>query len=109
MIGLCFRCEHRAKYMEKWLEAGKAAYIPAPRIQCNNHEMSVGSCYAFRPVEPIVVDRAESEKRLNGKKRPVLGPEMLSARVEAIGPVKAALKARKMRKGWALWWQPEED
>ncbi len=65
--GLCFRCEHRANY----LETGQA-----PRMECGSPEMCVGGCYMYKPVRPVVVEQQNPDDP-----RPIFGPPMLAGRV----------------------------
>ena len=50
---LCYRCEHRLRFLEY--------KQPRPRYQCGTVEESVGSCYMFAPQRPIVVERNDEE------------------------------------------------
>jgi hypothetical protein len=68
--GLCFRCEHRAAFLEEGLR---------PRHECGEVGKAVNTCYCFTPCRPLVLRRAESEKDL-GINRPVLAPSALAAR-----------------------------
>ena len=65
--GLCYRCEHRAKY---W-ETGHA-----PRMECGSDEMSVGGCYMYQPVRPVIVKQQNSEDP-----RPIFFLPMIAGRV----------------------------
>lgn len=48
-MGLCFRCEHRAIFLEE---------DKKPRAECGNSTRSVVSCYMFTPTKPITVKRS---------------------------------------------------
>jgi len=54
MKGLCYRCEHRAQY----LETGRR-----PRYECGLIEEAKHSCYMFIPAKPVFIERNEGEKR----------------------------------------------
>lgn len=49
-IGLCFRCECRAAYLES-VKRGKPGQC---RPQCSDVDQSIDSCYMFVPVKPVV-------------------------------------------------------
>lgn len=68
-IGLCYRCEHRARY----LETGGG-----PRAECKSEKSTVYSCYSYRPIKPVVTSCNE------GDDRPAFGPPMLAGRVHAV-------------------------
>ena len=78
-MGLCFRCEFRARYLEKKQEVGEAT---APRFECHMVEQSVHSCYMFRPVKPLVIEKNDSEKQLPID-RPI-GGGMIGSRIHAV-------------------------
>ena len=95
MIGLCYRCEYRAQY----LETGSK-----PRYECGEPNFCSISCYMYRPVAPIAV------KSSSGDKRPLFGMWAVSARVERIADTETlTLLAKKVKKGWLLYWVPRED
>lgn len=66
-IGLCYRCEYRAQYLEKDIR---------PRMECGEPSSAVMSCYMFRPVKPVVL------KPRSRDNRPICGPAAFSARME---------------------------
>ena len=66
--GLCFRCEHRARYYETG---------SAPRMECGSPETAVYGCYMYKPVRPVVVG-----PRDKSDPRPIFGPPMISGRVQ---------------------------
>lgn len=74
---LCFRCEYRAQYLEEKTLMREAN---APRFECSMPNNSVNSCYMFKPVEPVVLERSECENELFGKERP-LGFSMIAPRM----------------------------
>lgn len=69
--GLCFRCEHRASF----LETGSR-----PRFECGT-TMTVHGCYMFRPAKPIEV------APIAGEKRRIFDPWMISGRIRSMGLV----------------------
>ncbi len=82
---LCFRCEHRATYLE-----GGAR----PRCECGNIEDSKVGCYMFKPCYPVKMERAENDPR----------PEhggYLGARMRVKMVVKDA--ELKLKDGWLHW------
>ena len=49
---LCFRCEHRAKF----LEGGRR-----PRYECGEIETSKGACYMWQPMALVVTGRLNKD------------------------------------------------
>ena len=70
---LCYRCEHRAKYLEMVQERGKEK-SHAPRCECQDTNASVYSCYMFKPCMPVVLAPNE------GDTRPRFAGAMISSR-----------------------------
>lgn len=65
-IGLCWRCEHRARFNEmggKW----------RPRCECGDVHTAYCGCYMYAPVVPFVLRRRRGDTRKFGY------------RVEAVG------------------------
>ena len=90
---LCFRCEHRAKF----LEGGSR-----PRYECGDIERSNAGCYMFTPCRPVVVKPNE------GDKRPMFGPNMIAGRYTAVElDDEMELTIRKREKGFTLYWVPD--
>lgn len=87
---LCFRCEHRAKF----LETGHG-----PRYECGVIENSNIGCYMFMPCKPVIMTKNK------GDKRPAHGGPMLGARMSAMGLVKDC--HLELTDGW-LHWMPGE-
>lgn len=87
---LCNRCEHRIRYIET-----KDTPSPLqPRSECGQINMSVSSCYCYKPVLPVIV------KRTKGDKRPIFSSWMFSGRVRAVEVAKnMVLKLKKTKKG----------
>lgn len=96
-IGLCFRCEQRARVMEG--EHG-------PRYECNEKTSSRVSCYMYRPVRPVVTKKAPGYK-----KRPRFGPGLICARemaVEVCSDKHGLLVPRDLGRGKVcLFWMPK--
>ena len=72
LLGLCWRCEHRARFYE----TGEK-----PRMECGDVKTAKCGCYMYAPTRPYVVRAALNETR------PIFAMPMLSGRVE---PVKVA-------------------
>ena len=53
-IGLCYRCEHRAKGHE-------TGY--GPRAECTWFDKAVWSCYSYTPVKPLILKRDKGDNR----------------------------------------------
>lgn len=68
-MGLCWRCEHRARYLEDGLR---------PRYECGEDGRSVSCCYMYLPMRPCVVKRSE------GDDRPEFGMPMIAARMDVV-------------------------
>ena len=94
-IGLCYRCEHRALYNE--------TQDHTPRYECGCPSQSVVSCYMYQPVKSLIMARNK------GDKRPLFGPQMISARSHAIGIAKGEYQVIKQGKGFALFYMPEKS
>ena len=70
--GLCFRCEHRAMFLETGYR---------PRFECGMEKEASSCCYMFMPCKPVAVAPTA------GEKRPIFGPWMVAGRVQALGLV----------------------
>jgi len=53
-VGLCYRCEHRAEFLESGIKA---------RYECGSIKNAVVSCYMFLPVIPVVLEKNKNDKR----------------------------------------------
>ena len=53
-MSLCFRCEHRAMFLETERR---------PRMECGDVAKSVSGCYMYRPPRPVVISPREGEER----------------------------------------------
>lgn len=69
--GLCWRCEHRALWMETKRHR--------PRCECGDEKNAKWSCYMYEAVKPLVL---ETDK---GEKRPLGIGHLLAGRGHAIG------------------------
>ena len=50
-LGLCFRCEHRARHLQD------KTY--QPRCECGMTMCAVWSCYMYQPVKPLVLEKSD--------------------------------------------------
>lgn len=72
-MSLCFRCEHRAEFLEDSLHGEK--HPRRPRMECGDVFNSKTGCYMFKPCKPVVTVSTNSEDI-----RPRFGPAFLSKR-----------------------------
>jgi hypothetical protein len=93
MYGLCFRCEHRAEYLNDKLNAGENEFFSSPRCECSQTGISVHSCYMYRPVRPYILKANE------GEKRGLTLPWMLSGRAHAVGVANIQYVSKKVKEG----------
>jgi hypothetical protein len=91
-IGLCGRCENRARA----LETGSG-----PRFECSDFSSNKHSCYMYKPTAPILF------KREAGDRRPLL-LNALSCKVEVIRIAKGEYILRKVKGGHLVYWKPKE-
>ena len=106
---LCFNCEHRARYLRDKMDMTKR-YARRPRVQCGNPRSSVGSCYMFRQVAPLIIAKDESEKQLakeTGVERPMHGPTIISARCGFVRFPAVVPKVKEYKDGVMLYWVPK--
>lgn len=68
--GLCFRCEHRARFFETGSR---------PRCECGDVYRAKHGCYMYRPVAPVALTCDPDDDR------PALGPAMIASRVYYAG------------------------
>jgi hypothetical protein len=100
--GLCFRCEHRARFVEFNARFPNSTQAPRPRYECGEPNASKHSCYMYQPVRPVIL-AADT-----GDKRPQLGPAMIAARMHALGfPAEIKLAAIQYRDGVLPFWLPD--
>ena len=101
---LCFRCEHRAKYLEKLLESKYSkdpVHIPRPRFECGNIDTAVMGCYMFKPVKPVTI------KPRDGDNRP-LSLDILSCRVEQDENIELNIVFDKIDDKILPYWTPKK-
>ena len=67
---LCFRCEHRAEFLE-----GKRR----PRYECGLVTQSKHTCYMFKPCKPVVLEKSDKKDF-----RPPLVGDLFSCRSKAV-------------------------
>jgi len=73
---LCFRCLHRARYLDA--KAKNAKYVPRPRLECGDITTSKYTCYMFKPNLPIITIPRK------GDLRPRFAGSMISSREEVL-------------------------
>jgi len=93
LISLCYRCEHRARF----LETGER-----PRYQCKT-DGAAWSCYMYKPVKPLIMARNK------GDRRPMFSGIAFSARSHAIGIAKGEYQVIKQGKGKAIFYMPKSS
>jgi len=93
--GLCWRCEHRARFHETGHR---------PRCECGDVTSSNWSCYMYRPVQPIVIQAND-----NVDPRPLGGPAFFSSRGHRVGMGDVKLVGRTTKQGLLQYWVPKED
>lgn len=73
---LCFRCEHRIRFLEVSYENTykEKKHAPRPRFECGDITNAVHSCYMFKPVQPIALEPNKNDDR-------PISLDLLSARV----------------------------
>ncbi len=89
---LCFRCHHRARYLEtggQW----------EPRCECGDVGHAVYSCYMYRPPVPLLLVRDK------GDRRPAGGPWMFSARMHAVGEARGGWGWQRAGRRWRMGWE----
>lgn len=93
MTGLCYRCEHRAKFHEDGSQ---------PRFECGQIKQSVFRCYMFQPVKPIVLipDKDDPRKAITGYFAP---------RSEGRKTDDVELTSKIKEDGWLLYWKPKTE
>lgn len=92
--GLCFRCEHRAEFLERGRQ---------PRMECGMTTRAVCGCYMYRPCRPVVT------VPLPGKDpRPRFAAAFISRREVAAGLADGMVlrAACGPRQQVALYWAP---
>jgi hypothetical protein len=100
-FGLCYRCEHRAEYLNDKLNTGENGYARRPRYECGL-SISVHSCYMYRPVRPYILKPNE------GETRGLTWPSMISGRAHAVGVADTEYMAKKVKEGLIFFCQLTE-
>lgn len=72
---LCFRCEHRARFLDA---VAKGEHPPRPRFECGEVSSSKCGCYMFLPCLPVLVVKD------NNDPRGAFDMPMIAARVHAV-------------------------
>lgn len=88
-VGLCHRCEHRAEFLETGMGS---------RYECGQ-TFAVGSCYMYAPVRGVVLVRDK------GDRRPLGGPTMIASRAHAVALAPGSYVLRKVRNGYAVYFE----
>ena len=91
---LCFRCEHRVKFLEKGLR---------PRFECGETDNAVVGCYMYSPVKPVVLQVNE------GDERPPVGPNMITARSHGIGILNCEATVISEDDIFSIYYVPKES
>lgn len=95
MNSMCFRCEHRAQFLESKGEH-------RPRLECGDVQTSKIACYMFMPVKPLVVEKLD----MNDPRPLSVGYFSCRYQVKDIADVK--LVAKEHKGGIALLWSTED-
>jgi hypothetical protein len=89
MKGLCFRCDHRAKFLEfGW----------RPRYECGEPEKCVGGCYMYKPTCPVVLGKDPDDER------PQFSAPIISARSRFVEVADMELAVKVCDTGSVLYW-----
>lgn len=89
---LCYRCEHRARF----LEGGSQ-----PRYECGQPG-AIFSCYMFEPMKPLLLARDGKDRR------PFPAGWAFSARVHSPGIAKSLLNVSRQSGKVVVWHKPME-
>lgn len=81
MKGLCFRCEHRARFHEVGSK---------PRYECGQIDEAVCGCYMYKPVIPLIIKPRDNDDR-------PLTLNIFSARMEAVSYIDPSSLALNMK------------
>ena len=100
-VKLCFRCEHRARYLESY--DSENPFKVRPRHECGLTDRSVSSCYLFTPVKPVL------EVKTNIKDIRPAFPGLLGARVSGTAIAECDLNRVRRGNGWIMYWTPEKE
>ena len=91
-VGLCHRCDHRATFLERGFSL---------RYECSQVNKAISSCYAYRPVTPLLL------KKDSGDKCPQFAGAMISSRSHSEGLSDCRLNLEQSKKGSTLYWTPK--
>ena len=97
-IGLCFRCEWRALFLEKEMR---------PRYECGVIKEAKVSCYMFKPIQPVILAPLDRKD-----KRPRFAGAMISSREQVCGLAENfELGTHKGNKKdeVILYWKPKDE
>jgi hypothetical protein len=92
--GLCYRCEHRARFLE-------SDGVFRPRCECGDIDKSSNYCYMYQPVQPVIIGKRHREDN-----RPLFGPPFMSARASRIRIPELMAKVKKYLDGYMPYWVP---
>jgi len=92
--GMCFRCEHRAKFLENGSR---------PRYECGEVDSTKFACYMYQPVKPIKLSKDENDPR------PQFGGYMFTSRSH-VSDTEPDLKAKlqEYKDGNVVYWVPDK-
>jgi hypothetical protein len=91
-IGLCYRCDYRAVYLET---------KQGPRSECKD-KGAVCSCYMYMPVKPVELRPNENDNR------PMFSGAILSARAKGVRIAEVELKLKKYKRESVIYWVPKK-
>jgi len=92
MKSLCYRCEHRAMFLEGEYR---------PRHECGLITSAVENCYMYRPTRPMII------KKQKGDKRVLFSGAGVSARCEGVEVADMDYRLAKTKKGYIVWCEPK--
>ena len=92
---LCCRCQHRVDFFEKGSR---------PRHECGNVRRNKFTCYMFKPILPLALNRLKSEPKF----RPRFSMPLISARETGtvLDEKEFKLYGAKTKRGVILYWVP---
>jgi len=93
-IGLCYRCEWRARF----LETGRR-----PRRECGDIKITKSACYMFKPCKLVVVSKLHPDDP-----RPLMGG-YFSCRYRGVKLAEVELAGKEVKDGVLFYWKPVEE
>ena len=93
-MGLCFRCEYRAAF----LEGGRR-----PRHECGVPECDKHICYMYEPVKPVQMEKFDKDDP-----RPEHGG-YFGCRMQYTGIPEVELKIKETKSKSVAYWVPKEE